>query len=87
MTIVSWGQAMWVAEQAANVLDEQGISSLVADLRSLVPLDDQGLIDIVAATGRCVVVHEAPLTGGFGAEIVARARGATTASGDGVSCQ
>ena len=49
----------------------QGISAAVLDLRSLVPLDVDGLIGAVGSTGRAVVVHEAPLTGGFGAEIAA----------------
>jgi pyruvate dehydrogenase E1 component beta subunit len=44
----------------------------VLDLRSLVPLDLDALAASVRRTGRAVVVHEAPLTGGFGAEIVAR---------------
>ena len=41
------------------------------DLRTLVPLDVEGLVEAVSATGRCVVVHEAPLTAGFGAEVAA----------------
>ena len=47
------------------------MSAAVLDLRTLVPLDVDGLINAVVSTGRAVVVHEAPLTGGFGAEISA----------------
>ena len=43
----------------------------VLDLRSIVPLDVDGLVRAVSATGKAVVVQEAPLTGGFGAEVVA----------------
>lgn len=41
------------------------------DLRTLVPFDVEGVVDVVCQTGKAVVVQEAPLTGGFGAEIVA----------------
>ncbi|RBY85995.1 alpha-ketoacid dehydrogenase subunit beta [Blastococcus sp. TF02A-26] len=71
VTIVAWSAAVQVAEKAADVLAEEGISVMVLDLRTLVPLDETGLIEAVAATGRCVVVHEAPLSAGFGAEVVA----------------
>ncbi len=71
LTIVAWSAAVHVAERAAEQLAEEGISAAVVDLRTLVPLDELALADAVAATGRCVVVHEAPLTSGFGAEVVA----------------
>lgn len=57
--------------QAAERLAEEGVSASVLDLRSLVPLDVEGLVNSVIAAGRAVVVQEAPLTGGFGAEVVA----------------
>lgn len=71
LTLVAWSAAVQVAQQAATALEEDGISASVLDLRTLVPLDIEGLVDAVAATGRCVVVHEAPQTAGFGAEVVA----------------
>lgn len=71
VTIVAWSAAVQVAERAATVLAEEGIEATVLDLRTVVPLDVEGLAAAVAATGRCVVVHEAPLTAGFGAEVVA----------------
>jgi pyruvate dehydrogenase E1 component beta subunit len=71
VTLVAWSAAVQVADKAAEKLEAEGISAGVIDLRTLVPLDAEGLCRAVAATGRCVVVHEAPLTGGFGAEVVA----------------
>lgn len=71
LTIIAWSAAVQVAERAAEQLADEGISAAVLDLRTLVPLDERGIADAVAATGRCLVVHEAPLTAGFGAEIVA----------------
>lgn len=71
VTIVAWSAAVQVAERAADELAAEGISARVVDLRSLVPLDVEGLVNNVIATGRCVVLHEAPLSAGFGAEVVA----------------
>ena len=71
VTLVAWSAAVELCERAATVLADQGISAAVLDLRTLVPLDVETLVASVSATGRCVVVHEAPLTGGFGAEIAA----------------
>lgn len=71
VTIVAWSAAVQLAEKAAEELAEEGIDARVVDLRSLVPLDVDGLVDNVIATGRCVVVHEAPLSAGFGAEVIA----------------
>jgi len=71
ITLVAWSAAVVVAEQAAELAGEDGISCQVLDLRSLVPLDAQGLGEAVSKTGRAVVIHEAPLTAGFGAEVVA----------------
>lgn len=71
ITLVAWSAAVVVAEKAADLAAEQGISCQVVDLRTLVPLDADGLGEAVAGTGRALVVHEAPLTAGFGAEVVA----------------
>jgi pyruvate dehydrogenase E1 component beta subunit len=70
VTLVAWSGAVPVAEQAAEQLAEQGISAHVVDLRTLVPLDEEGLVAAVEKTGRCVVVHESPATAGFGAEVI-----------------
>ena len=71
VTLVAWSAAVVVAQEAADLAAEQGISCEVLDLRTLVPLDVDGLGEAVARTGRAVVIHEAPLTAGFGAEVVA----------------
>jgi 2-oxoisovalerate dehydrogenase E1 component beta subunit len=71
-TIVAYGAMVARSLQAASRAGEQGVETEVIDLRSLVPLDLDALAGSVRKTGRAVVVHEAPLTAGFGAEIVAR---------------
>src|SRR2546421_1838405 len=71
ITLVAWSAAVVVAEQAAGLAAQEGISCQVLDLRTLVPLDADGLGEAVAGTGRAVVIHDAPLTAGFGAEVVA----------------
>ena len=71
-TIVTYGAMVARSLTAAEEASEQGTEIEVVDLRSLVPLDLQALAGSVRKTGRAVVVHEAPLTAGFGAEVVAR---------------
>ena len=71
VTIVTWSASVPVVEAAAETLAEQGISAHVVDLRTLVPLDEAGLVAAIERTGRCVVVHEGPCAAGFGAEVVA----------------
>jgi 2-oxoisovalerate dehydrogenase E1 component beta subunit len=71
VTLVAWG-AMWhEADQAAREAEAEGIDAEVIDLRSLQPLDVDAVVHSVTKTGRAVVVHEAPRTCGFGAEIAA----------------
>jgi 2-oxoisovalerate dehydrogenase E1 component beta subunit len=70
--IVTYGAMAARSLQAADRLSAEGTECAVLDLRSLVPLDLEALVDTVRNTGRAVVVHEAPLTLGMGAEIVAR---------------
>ena len=71
LTLVAWSAAVELCLGAAEALSREGIEAGVLDLRTLVPLDVEGLVAAVEKTGRCVVVHEAPLTSGFGAEVVA----------------
>ena len=71
ITLVAWSAAVETCLIAAERLADEGISATVVDLRTLVPLDVETLVGAVAKTGRCVVVHEAPLSAGFGAEVVA----------------
>lgn len=72
VSLFSWGAAVQDCLAAAVALEKQGISAEVVDVCSLRPLDMDTLLDSVAHTGRCVIVHEACRTGGFGAEIAAR---------------
>lgn len=71
ITLISWGAMMRETRQAATALEEDGVSVEVIDVRTLAPLDRRGIAGSVNKTGRAVVVHEAPLTGGFGGEIAA----------------
>ncbi len=71
VTIIAYGAMVPIAEEAAQKAEEQGISCEVLDLRTLVPLDVDSLIASVTKTGRAVVLHEAPKTCGYGAELVA----------------
>src|SRR6266545_647519 len=71
VTLIAWG-AMWhEADRAAREAEAEGIDCEVLDLRSLQPLDLDAIVRSVAKTGRAVIVHEAPRTCGFGAELVA----------------
>ncbi len=71
VTLISWGAMMKETRAAARQMRDRGISVEVVDVRTLVPLDRSGIVRSVEKTGRAVIVHEAPLTGGFGAEIAA----------------
>ena len=72
ITFVTWGAMIKETLAAADTLAGEGISVEVIDVATLKPLDSDSVVASVAKTGRCVIVHEAPLTGGFGAEIAAR---------------
>jgi 2-oxoisovalerate dehydrogenase E1 component len=70
--IITWGTSVYPAIEAAEQLAAEGISVAVLDLRWLSPIDDAAIAEVVARTGRILIVHEASKTGGFGAEIAAR---------------
>ena len=70
--LVTYGAMVQRCLEAAAVLEDEGIGCAVLDLRSLVPLDVETIAGAVRTTGRVIVVHEAPLTLGMGAEVVAR---------------
>jgi 2-oxoisovalerate dehydrogenase E1 component len=73
IALVSWGAMANVAERAAQSLAVEGIDAAVLDLRWLSPLDMRAVIEtITKAGGRALIVHEANITGGFGAELMAR---------------
>lgn len=68
LTILAYGTMVWVAQAAAQAA---GVSAEILDLRSLLPLDLDGIKRSVEKTGRCIVLHEATRTSGFGAELIA----------------
>lgn len=72
ITLVTWGAQVKETLEAADALAKEGISAEVIDLATLTPLDFDTIAESVQKTGRCVIVHEAPKTAGFGAEIAAR---------------
>jgi pyruvate dehydrogenase E1 component beta subunit len=79
VTLVSWGAMLKEALEAAERLAADDIGVEVIDVATLKPLDACTILESVMRTGRLVVLHEAPLTCGFGAEIAARvAAGALT---------
>lgn len=71
VTIVAWGPMVPVALSCAERAQEEGVSAEVIDLRTINPLDADTVVKSVQKTGRAVVVHEAVLTGGVGAEVAA----------------
>jgi 2-oxoisovalerate dehydrogenase E1 component beta subunit len=72
VTVLAYGPMVKTALQAAQAAEEEGRSLEVIDLRTVSPLDLEPVYESVRRTGRCVVVHEAPVTLGLGAEIAAR---------------
>jgi len=68
VTILAYGTMVHVAESAVT---ESGVDAEIIDLRTLLPLDLETIEASVKKTGRCVIVHEATLTSGFGAELCA----------------
>ncbi|WP_420452858.1 alpha-ketoacid dehydrogenase subunit beta [Ilumatobacter sp.] len=68
VTVITYGTLVHVAQTAAQ---EQGIDAEILDMRTLVPLDVDAIVESVTKTGRCLVLHEATVTSGFGAELSA----------------
>jgi 2-oxoisovalerate dehydrogenase E1 component beta subunit len=71
VTLISWGAMVKETSAAAELLADEGIDAEVIDLATLKPYDEETVLESVSKTGRCVIVHEAARTGGFGAEIAA----------------
>jgi len=72
LTAITWGSGVIRCLRAADALEREGFSVEVIDLRTLVPLDEEACLASVRKTGKCIVVHEAPVLGGFGGEVAAR---------------
>jgi len=71
VTVLAWGAMLHEAMAAADRAQERGVDCEIVDLRTLWPVDIDAIVASVKKTGRLVVVHEAPKTCGFGAELVA----------------
>ncbi|MCC6652114.1 MAG: alpha-ketoacid dehydrogenase subunit beta [Candidatus Eisenbacteria bacterium] len=71
LTLIAYGAMVPVAVEAAEAAQQRGWSVEVLDLRTLQPLDTEAVLESVRRTGRAVIVHEAPRTCGFGAELSA----------------
>jgi 2-oxoisovalerate dehydrogenase E1 component beta subunit len=71
VTLIAWGAMIPETMRAAETLAEEGIDAEVIDVATIKPLDLDTILASVRKTGRCAVIHEAPRTAGFGAEIAA----------------
>ena len=71
LTLVSWGASVVETVAAADALADEGVHTEVIDVATIKPLDLSTVLESVARTGRCVIVHEAPREVGVGAEIAA----------------
>ncbi len=71
VTVLTWGAVTHTVIEAVTAAEQQGVDAEVIDLRTLIPLDIDTVVRSVEKTGRCVIVHEAPRTSGFGAELAA----------------
>lgn len=80
ITLVSWGASIKETLEAAQQLAQVGVDAEVIDVATISPLDMGTILNSVARTGRCVIVHEAARSGGVGAEIAARLAGEGIAS-------
>jgi 2-oxoisovalerate dehydrogenase E1 component len=72
VTVVSWSRMVDYALKAADTLAQEGVEAEVIDMRTVAPLDIDLVAESVSRTGRLLVAHEAVITGGVGAEIVAQ---------------
>lgn len=71
LSIITYGGTVHHSVEVARGLEKEGASVEVVDLRSLAPLDKETILESVKKTGRALVVHEANMTAGFGAEVAA----------------
>jgi pyruvate dehydrogenase E1 component beta subunit len=72
VTLIAWGAMLRLCMETAEKLKSENIDCEIIDLRTVWPLDEDKILQSVKKTGRAVIVHEAPRTGGFGGEIAAR---------------
>lgn len=72
MSLLCYGAAYYLCLEAAEALHQDNIDAEIVDLRTLKPLDMDTVSESIQKTHRAVIVHEACVTGGFGAELAAR---------------
>lgn len=72
VTLITWGAMIKETLEAAEQLEGNGISAEIIDLATISPIDMETILTSVEKTGRCVIIHEAPRSGGIGAEIAAQ---------------
>jgi 2-oxoisovalerate dehydrogenase E1 component beta subunit len=72
ITLIAYGLQMRHARMAAKMAEDEGISVEVIDLRTILPYDEETVINSVRKTGKCIITHEAPITCGFGAELASK---------------
>ncbi len=71
LTVISYGNTIHMCLEAAEKLATEGFDVEVVDLRSIVPLDEEAIVNSIKKTNRCLIVHEDKVFGGFGGELVA----------------
>ncbi|MFX3633563.1 MAG: alpha-ketoacid dehydrogenase subunit beta [Candidatus Pristimantibacillus sp.] len=71
ITVIGYSMPLHFVEQAAAELAQEGISAHILDLRTLQPLDKEGILEAVRKTGKVLIIHEDNKTGGIGAEVSA----------------
>ncbi|MFT5196266.1 MAG: pyruvate/2-oxoglutarate/acetoin dehydrogenase E1 component [Cellvibrionaceae bacterium] len=71
ISVITYGAMVPMALEAADRMAQEGVSVEIVDLRTIVPLDKEAILESVRKTGKCVIAHEATLTAGFGAELSA----------------
>jgi pyruvate/2-oxoglutarate/acetoin dehydrogenase E1 component len=72
LSIITYGAMVYVAQEAAETLEREGVSTEIIDLRTVLPIDEETVLESVRKTSRAILLHEDTLTGGIGAELAAR---------------
>jgi 2-oxoisovalerate dehydrogenase E1 component beta subunit len=72
ISVITYGSGVHMALEAAQTLDQEGVSLEIVDLRTLLPLDEETVLASVRKTSRVILLHEDTLTGGIGGELAAR---------------